>query len=339
MKQSVSLGADHRLEATTSDCVSCVRFSPKECPMLMTGVASWDGTCSVWQVARNPGGAVISQPSWTTTHDSPLLTMSFSADGRVFFGGCSKTAVMWDLNSSQKAVVASHDLPISCLDFLTLPQTMSQVLITGSWDGKLRWWDLRQQNFVREDNLGEPVFALDAQKTVPMLAAATGRLAHVYDVQQMQKVNELKLPDVMKFNLRCITCAPQYDGVGVGSSEGRVSFLNLKDGQGCTFKAHIISEKSHYILNQTNFCVHHPTLPILLSGGGDGNLTLINRVDRKIVKTLHCEQKVGTQAIPISAGDISVDGSLVAYAHSYDWAMGKSGYKNQPTSVHIRPLS
>lgn len=338
MAQLTAFGQDHRLEATTTDCVSSVRFSPKDCPMLMAGVASWDGTCSVWQVGRNPAGAVVSQPAWTTTHELPILTMSFSPDGRVFYGGCSKTAVMWDLNSSNKAVVASHDLPVSCLDFVTLPQAMGQLLVTGSWDGKLRWWDLRQQNFVKEENLGEPIFALDAQKTAPMMGVATGRLVHIYEVQQMRKVQELKPPDVMKFNLRCIACAPQFDGVGIGSSEGRVSFINMKEAPGCTFKAHVTTEKTHLILNQANFCVHHPILPVLISGGGDGNLNIINRTERKIVKSLPCEQKVNNLPIPISAGDLNADGTLLAYAHSYDWAMGKSGYRNQPTSVHIRPV-
>jgi mRNA export factor len=331
-------GPVHTLASTTTDCVSCVKFSPKECPMLLAGVAAWDGSCSIWQVARDASGGVISQPAWTSSHDGPLLSMSFSPDGRVFYGGCTKTAVMWDLNSDQKRVVASHDLPISCLDYVTLPQSMASVLLSGSWDGKVRWWDLRQQNFAMEQNLGEPVFALDAQKTVPMMAAATGRMVHIYNLQSSQKVSELKVPDVMKFNIRCVTCAPQYDGVGVGSSEGRVSFINMKEAPGCTFKAHIGTEKNQYILNQTNFCVHHPTKPLLFSGGGDGNITAINRGERKIIKTLQCEQKMNDLPISISAGDISGDGSLLAYAHSYDWAMGKSGYRNQPTSVHIRTI-
>lgn len=306
--------------------------------MQLLGVTAWDGSCSVWQVARDPAGNAISQPAWTTTHDGPLLAVTLSPDGRVFYGGCTKTAVMWDLNSSQKSVVASHDLPISCLDYVTLPQTMNPVLLTGSWDGKLRWWDLRQQAHVFEQNLGEPIFALDAQRTMPMMAAATGRMVHIYDLQSSQKVNELKVPDVLKFNIRCVACAPQYDGVGVGSSEGRVSFIVMKDGPGCTFKAHIGTEKGQYILNQANFCVHHPVKPLLFSGGGDGNITAINRAERKIVKTLACEQKMNDQPISISAGDINEDGSLLAYAHSYDWAMGKSGYRNQPTSVHIRTI-
>lgn len=339
MSRGLSFGKAHQLEGTTTDCVSSVRFSPSGCPMNLVGVASWDGTCSVWQLATNANGEVMSRPSWTTTHDSPLLDLSFSADGRAFYSGCSKTAVMWDLNSNQKGVVASHDLPVSCLQFLSIPQVMDQLLITGSWDGKLRWWDLRQQNFLKEENLGEPIFCIDGQRSVPMLAAATGRLVHIYDLHSMQKFKELAVPDVVKFNIRCITCAPQLDGVGIGSSEGRVSFISVKDGPGCTFKAHIITEKSHFVLQQTNFCVHHPTAPLMFSGGGDGNISAINRNERKVLKTLVCEQKINNAPISISAGDLSANGSLLAYAHSYDWCMGKSGYKNQPTSVYVRTVT
>lgn len=329
---------DHKLVGTTTDCVSCVRFSPKECPSTILGVTSWDCTASVWQVANGPGG-VQSQPSWTTQVEAPPLCMTFSHDGRAFVGGCSKNVSMWDLQSNQKSIVASHDLPVSCVDFVTMPNMASQVLVTGSWDGKVRWWDLRSPNPIKEENLGQPIFDLDAQRTVPMMAVATGRLVHIYDMNTMTKVNELAPPDPVKFNLRKVSCTGDFAGAAYGGVEGRVTFARLDKEPGCTFRAHKVLRNSVNYLFQTNFCVSHPLKTLIFTGGGDGGLVCVDRLARKQLELIECKEKFQNEEIPISGGDLSADGTLIAYAHSYDWAAGKAGYKNQPTSVHIRQIT
>lgn len=329
----------HKLTGVTADCISSVRFSPRECPVTLVGVTSWDATCSVWQVAAGANGTIESKPMWSTTHDGPLLDMSFSSDGRAYFAGCTKSAVMWDLNSGQKAVVATHDLPISSLAHITIPQAMSEILVTSSWDGKLRWWDARQMRCTNEQNLNEPIFAIDAQKTYPMLAAATGRTVHVYNLQSMQKFKQLEPPDIVKFNIRCLSCSPTFDGVCIGTSEGRSSFIPFEAGSGCTFKNHIADYRSQYIMRQTNFCAHHPSLPVYITGGGDGKIVVINRELRKILTSLECTEKFENEPVPIAAGDISADGSLLAYAYSYDWAMGAEYWRNQPNSVYLRTIT
>lgn len=336
---------NHIVTGATADCISKIRFSPKECPATLLGATAWDGSCSVWQVGVDSLGNVGSIPSWTTVHDGPLLDMVFSNDSRVFFAGCTQTAVMWDVQADRKSVVATHDLPISCMSFISASQIGSDVLITGGWDGKLRWWDLRAPNFVKEDNLNEPIFALDAQKTFPMMAAATGRKLHIYD-QTMNKFKELKPPDTVKFNLRAICCSPTLDGISMGSSEGRFSYIPISGEQGkaCTFKAHMSSQvcgsSSIYLAHQVNFVAHHPLFPVVFTGGGDGCIAAINRDKKTILKSgaIECSVKHENQSVSVSAGDLSADGSLLAYAHSYDWALGKKGYRKQPSSIHIKTI-
>lgn len=338
--------ADHIVSGASPDCISRLRFSPKDCGINLLGATAWDGSCSVWQLQADPSGQVASTPCWTTTHEGPLLDMIFSADGRAFFGGCTQSAVMWDLQKNAKSVVAMHDLPISCLSFLSASQAGSDMLITGSWDGNLRWWDLRTPNFVKEEKFGEPIFVLDAQRCFPMMAVATGRTAHIYDLQVMNKVKELKPPSMMRFNIRAIACSPQYDGVVIGSAEGRISFSPFSEetSKACTWKAHMVAESSGgssiYVAHQVNFAVHHPNLPILITGGGNGTISGFNRTTKKAESgcSLECAVLHENRPVSISAGDISSDGFLLAYAHSYDWAFGKRGLRNQPSSIHVRSL-
>lgn len=332
----------HKLNGVSPACISRVRFSPRDCPVTLIGATSWDGFCSVWQVQADPNGVVNSVPSWTTPSDGPPLDVVFSGDGRAFFGGCSQTATMWNLQSNATSTVATHDLPISCLTFLGAAQSGMDLLITGGWDGKLRWWDLRTPNFVKEENLGEPIFAMDAQKSFPMMGVATGRGIHVYDMQSMNKVTELKPPDVMKFNIRELACSPQHDGVAIGSAEGRVSFVGMRDPKdNCTFKSHMTMQTGgFYTAHQVNFVALHPVQPFLFSGGGDGNIGVVDRASKSLLKAgeIPCSEMHENIPIPISSADLNADGTLLAQAHSYDWAMGKKGDRQQPTSIHVRSV-
>lgn len=88
-------------------------------------------------------------------------------------GGCDKQVSMWNLATNQKQVVAKHDAPI----FHTFHvKEMSNMLVTGSWDKTLRYWDLRQPNPVHTQPLPERVYAMDIRYPLLVVALAARKI-------------------------------------------------------------------------------------------------------------------------------------------------------------------
>ena len=76
---------------------------------------------------------------------------------------------MWNLQTQQSQQVAKHDAPIKHVKFL---KDMNNMLITGSWDKTIRYWDLRSPSPVYQHQLPERVYAMDAVFPVLVVALA-----------------------------------------------------------------------------------------------------------------------------------------------------------------------
>ena len=72
---------------------------------------------------------------------------------------------MWSLATNQKQVVAKHDAAVR---YALHVKDMSNMLVTGSWDRTVRYWDLRQPNPVHTQQMPERVYAMDIK--YPMMA-------------------------------------------------------------------------------------------------------------------------------------------------------------------------
>ena len=83
-------------------------------------------------------------------------------------GGCSGEATLWDLQSHQTRTVARHEAPIRHLQFL--PQL--GLLVTGSWDRSLRFWDARTPQPALAVQLPERVYALHAAGSTLVVGTA-----------------------------------------------------------------------------------------------------------------------------------------------------------------------
>ncbi len=113
-----------------------------------------------WDI--QPNGQAV--PKAALTHEAPVLCADWSADGAtVFSGGCSGSLLAWSLATGQQQAVGRHDGPIRHVRHLK----EMNLVVTGSWDKSLRYWDLRSPNAVHTQPLPERVYAMDA--THPLL--------------------------------------------------------------------------------------------------------------------------------------------------------------------------
>lgn len=212
-----------------NDGVTSLSFSPTS--NLLVGT-SWNNQVLCWDIQQS--GQVI--PKAAINLEKPALCSAWSTDGSVVFaGGCDNSVKMWNLQTNQQQQVAQHQGPVRHCFFVN----QMNMLITGSWDKTIKYWDLRQPNPAHTQQLPERVYAMDVLH--PLLVVGTAdRTIQVYNLSSPQQPYK-QLQSPLKYQTRCISCFPDTSGYLVGSVEGRVAVHHVEDSlqsKNFTFKCH-----------------------------------------------------------------------------------------------------
>lgn len=173
--QNFNPNKDVELASPPTDGISSISWSPVANYIVAT---SWDKQVRCWEV--QPNGQ--SQPKAMVTHTQPVLCSDWSADGTtVFAGDCDRAVFTWNLQTNQHTKVAEHAAPVRHLRFIK----EMNLLVTGSWDKTLKYWDLRTPNPVHTHTLPERCYALDC--THPLLVVGTAdRQIQVFNLANPQ---------------------------------------------------------------------------------------------------------------------------------------------------------
>lgn len=300
-----------------NDSISSLSFSPKANYLVAT---SWDNQVRCWEVL--PTGA--SMPKAAMSHDQPVLCSTWKDDGTVVFSaGCDKQAKMWPLLSGgQPVTVAMHDAPIK--DIAWIPEM--NLLVTGSWDKTLKYWDTRQSNPVHTQQLPERCFSLSVRHPLMVVGTADRNLI-IFNLQNPQ--TEFKrIASPLKYQTRCVAAFPDKQGFLVGSIEGRVGVHHVEEAQqnkNFTFKCHRDSNDI-YAVNSLNF---HPIHQTFATAGSDGAFNFWDKDSKQRLKAMARSNQ------PIPCSTFNSDGSLYAYAVSYDWHKGAENHNPTTAKHHI----
>jgi mRNA export factor len=107
------------------------------------------------------------------------------------------------------------------------PNSAAEMLVTGSWDKTLKYWDLRQQQPVATVQLQERVYTLDVSQTLMVVGTADGHI-NIVDLANPTTIFKT-ISSPLKWQTRVVTCFPDATGFVVGGIEGRCAIHYVDD--------------------------------------------------------------------------------------------------------------
>ncbi|KAK4610586.1 Nucleoporin GLE2 [Fulvia fulva] len=326
------LSGDRPVTSPPTDSISDIRFSPKSDHL---AASSWDNKVRIYAI--NGGGE--STPVVAFDHEAPALNCCWSGDGtKVFGAGADKAARIIDLNANGAAAqqVAAHDQPIRCVE--SFMHNGAPMLVTGSWDKTIKYWDLRTPNPVASIECRDRVYAMSMRNDNMLVVGTAERHTHVIDLRNPgQFYKTIQSP--LKWQTRTVSCFIDGSGYAVGSIEGRcaIQYVEEKDSpSNFSFKCHRQTPPNDrnvsnvYAVNAISF---HPQHGTFSTAGADGTFHFW---DKDAKHRLKGYPEVGGT---ISSTDFNSTGTIFAYAVSYDWSKGYTG--NRPdyaNKIMLHPI-
>ncbi|KAI8888432.1 WD40 repeat-like protein [Backusella circina FSU 941] len=301
---------DFEVTSPPSDTVSNMDFSSQAD---FLAVSSWDNQVRIYEV--HSSGNTIPRASYA--HEAPALCVSWNKDGtKIGSGGADKAVRVYDVTTGQAMQIGQHNDAVKCAEFLE----QGNILATGSWDKTLKYWDLRSPEPIGTVQLPERCYTMDSKG--PLLVAGLAE-KHISVIDLNNPTTIFKnTTSSLKWQTRVVACFPDAKGYAIGSIEGRIGiqYVEAKDlSKNFSFKCHRDESKNVFSVNDVNF---HPLHGTFSTCGSDGTFSFWDKDSRQRLK-----------AFPKNNGQVSStrfnkDGSIFAYAVSYDWS---KGYKHAPS--------
>lgn len=323
------IGKDVPVKDVPDDSISCIRFSPAG---EFLAAASWNGEVRIWEINGNGDSIAKSM----LKHEGPVLDCAWSKDGtKVFGAGADKAVRMLDLGGNGQAQqVAAHEQPIKSIQSVEV--NGQPILVSGGWDKKVKYWDLRTSNPIAELDTQDRVYTMDSKDNLLVVGTAD-RWINVVNLKEPQKWYK-SVQSPLKWQTRVVSCFADATGFAVGSIEGRCAIQYVEDkdsGSNFSFKCHRTNPSSTvqnvYAVNSIRF---HPVLGTFSTAGSDGTFHFWDK-DAK-----HRLKGYPETGQTISSTDFNRNGMVFAYASSYDWSKGFTGHQpNSQNKIMLHPIT
>jgi len=295
---------EHEVHHQITQDITSLAFSSNN----ILSVGSWDMTIHLFKHPRsNPSPFICS-----FTHDAPVLCTEFITEDCVLSGGADGFAKMWSLSGAKLLQsIPMHNEPIKVMQF----EPERNLLITGSWDGSIKFWDFRSATCVHESRLKERVYALDVKQSTMVCGLSHDTIACFDLVKSLDPTQVYTSP--LNTQTRDISIFPDRTGFVIASIQGRcaVHHVNEADARkNFKFKCHR-NNKSPVEAFSVHSVDFHP-LGTFLTSGGDGAICFWDKDSRQRLK------QVPSKTEPILVTKFDKTGNSIAFATGNDWAMG-----------------
>ncbi|KAF9457547.1 WD40-repeat-containing domain protein [Collybia nuda] len=317
------------LPSSLFDSISSVRYSPTDPNQLL--VSSWDTTVQLYEVGEK--GGKQSEVKGKFDHRAAVLACCFS-DASHGYSGCLDTSVReLDFGTESLRNLGSHTDAVSTMTH----SRDSNILITGSWDRTLHFWDPRASTAQQASHdTPERIYQLDLVNNTLVVAMAS-RLFNIYDIRKMDTPAQQR-ESSLKFMTRSLACMPDGQGYATASVEGRIAVEYFDPSPAAqekkyAFKCHrqTIDDVDH--VWPVNALAFHPTYNTFASAGSDATVSIW---DHKVKKRLRQYPKFNG---PVSSLSFNCDGTKLAIAVSYTWDEGEAGLKTaERPMIAVRKL-
>ncbi|KFY73252.1 hypothetical protein V499_06653, partial [Pseudogymnoascus sp. VKM F-103] len=219
------VSTDTQLANGPDDGISGLSWSPLSRHL---AVASWEGKVRIYDMTHTRSG----EGRALIDFGGPALSCSWSKDGQKVIGaGADKAARLLDLasNGAPPQQVAAHDAPISSVHFFTPPSSNAPMIVTGSWDKTIKYWDLRQQSAVASVACQERVYSMDVKGDLLVIGTADRHINIIKLDNPTTFHQTLRSP--LHHQTRVVSCFNDANGFAIGSIEGRCAFrfIDKKD--------------------------------------------------------------------------------------------------------------
>ncbi|CCE63172.1 hypothetical protein TPHA_0E00770 [Tetrapisispora phaffii CBS 4417] len=315
------------------DSISDIAFSPQQ--DFLFSVSSWDNKVRIWDAqGGNPQGRAQYE------HAAPVLCTRWSSDGtKVASGGCDNAIKIYDVASGQNQQLGTHNAAVKSLRFVNCGPSNQECLVTGSWDKTLKYWDLRQPQPISTVMLPERVYSMDSKDKLLVVGTADRNIC-IIDLNSPGNIFKTFLSP-LKWQTRAIACFNRGDSYAIGSIEGRCAIRYVDDMQqknlGFSFKCHRQNQNNnsmHANIYPVNSIAVHPVYGSFATAGSDGTFHFWDKDHRHRLKAFP------SQNATIPVVNFNRNGSVLAYALSYDWFQGYGGNKQgYPNVIKLHPTT
>lgn len=220
-------------------------------------------------------------------------------------------------------IPAAHEEPIRSIQPFTFNNT--QMLVTGSWDKTIKYWDLRQQDPVATIPCKDRIYSMSIHNSTLLVIATANRWIQIIDLKNPTTILQTDTSP-LKHQTRVIATDLTGTGYAIGGVEGRCAFqfiAAVQASKNYTFKCHRHTSPSSSRTNTDVYAINamsvHPVYGTFSTAGSDGTFHFWDR-ERRV--RLNGYGDIGGA---ITATGFSRNGGLFAYAVGYDWSRGYMG--------------